>query len=37
MNAVRGALPITRLEGRPVGDGKPGPWARRLAAALEAD
>jgi branched-subunit amino acid aminotransferase/4-amino-4-deoxychorismate lyase len=37
VNAVRGALPITRLEGRPVGDGKPGPWTRRLAAALEAD
>ncbi len=37
LNAVRGALPITRLEDRPVGDGKPGPWARRLAAALEAD
>jgi D-alanine transaminase len=37
MNAVRGALPITRLEGRPVGDGKPGPWARRLAEALESD
>ncbi len=37
VNAVRGALPITRLEGRPVGDGKPGPWSGRLTAALEAD
>jgi len=37
VNAVRGALPITRLDGRPVGDGKPGPWARRLAAALADD
>jgi D-alanine transaminase len=37
LNAVRGARPITRLEGRPVGDGRPGPWARRLAAALEID
>jgi D-alanine transaminase len=37
LNAVRGALPITRLDGRPVGDGRPGPWARRLAAALETD
>jgi len=37
VNAVRGARPITRLEGRPVGGGKVGPWARRLAAALETD
>ena len=37
VNAARGALPITRLDDRPVGSGKPGPWARRLAAALEAD
>jgi branched-subunit amino acid aminotransferase/4-amino-4-deoxychorismate lyase len=37
LNAVRGALPITRLDGRPIGNGKPGPWARRLAAALETD
>ena len=36
-NAVRGAVPITRLESRPVGDGKPGPWARRLAEALADD
>jgi D-alanine transaminase len=37
VNAVRGARPITRLEGGPVGDGSPGPWAEQLAAALEAD
>jgi len=37
VNAVRGARPITRLEGRSVGDGRPGPWAHRLAAALDAD
>jgi branched-subunit amino acid aminotransferase/4-amino-4-deoxychorismate lyase len=36
-NAVRGAVPITRLEGRPVGGGSPGPWARRLAEALADD
>lgn len=37
VNAVRGARPITRLDGRPVGDGTPGPWAAQLAAALETD
>jgi branched-subunit amino acid aminotransferase/4-amino-4-deoxychorismate lyase len=37
VNAVRGALPITRLDGRAVGDGLPGPWSRRLAAALADD
>ena len=37
LNAVRGALPITRLDGRPVGEGTPGPWARRLAEALVDD
>lgn len=36
-NAVRGARPVVRLDGRPVGDGRPGPWARRLDAALAAD
>ncbi|MEN8183613.1 MAG: aminotransferase class IV [Myxococcota bacterium] len=36
LNAVRGARPITRLDGRPVGDGRPGPLARRLAAILAA-
>lgn len=37
VNAVRGARPITRLDGKPVGDGRPGPWSRRLAAALTGD
>ncbi len=29
-SAVRGILPVTRLEGAPVGDGRPGPVTRRL-------
>jgi branched-subunit amino acid aminotransferase/4-amino-4-deoxychorismate lyase len=33
-NAVRGARPIVTLDGRPVGDGRPGPLAAALAAAL---
>jgi branched-subunit amino acid aminotransferase/4-amino-4-deoxychorismate lyase len=33
-NAVRGARPILVLDGRPVGDGQPGPLAGALAAAL---
>jgi branched-subunit amino acid aminotransferase/4-amino-4-deoxychorismate lyase len=37
LNAVHGARPITRLDGAPVGDGRHGPWARRLAAALADD
>jgi D-alanine transaminase len=37
LNAVRGAKPIVRLDGAPVGDGRPGAWAQRLAAALEKD
>jgi branched-subunit amino acid aminotransferase/4-amino-4-deoxychorismate lyase len=36
-NAVRGARPITRLDGRRVGDGRAGPWSARLAAALATD
>lgn len=36
LNAVRGAVPIVAIDGRPVGDGRPGPWAARLAAALDA-
>jgi branched-subunit amino acid aminotransferase/4-amino-4-deoxychorismate lyase len=30
LNSVRGARPIIRLDGEPVGDGAPGPWAARL-------
>jgi len=37
LNAVRGARPVVRLDGAQVGDGRPGPWARRLARALAAD
>lgn len=37
LNAVRGARPVTNLDGAPVGDGAPGPWAARLAAALARD
>jgi D-alanine transaminase len=36
-NAVRGARPIVALDGRPVGDGRPGPLAAALAAALSRD
>ena len=34
VNAVRGARPITRLNNRKVGDGRPGPWSARLADVL---
>jgi branched-subunit amino acid aminotransferase/4-amino-4-deoxychorismate lyase len=33
-NAVRGARPIVLLDGRPVGDGRPGPLAAALATAI---
>jgi len=36
VNAVRGVRPIVALDDAPVGDGGPGPVARRLAAAFEA-
>ena len=32
VNAVRGVVPIVELDGEPVGEGMPGPWARRLQA-----
>ena len=35
VNVVRGVVPIVELDGRPVGGGKPGPWAQRLGAALQ--
>jgi branched-subunit amino acid aminotransferase/4-amino-4-deoxychorismate lyase len=34
LNALRGARPVLELDGAPVGDGRPGPLAARLAAAL---
>lgn len=36
-NAVRGARPITELDGKPVGSGAPGPWSERLADVLTSD
>ena len=33
VNALRGVASIVRIDGRPVGDGKPGPLARGSAAA----
>lgn len=37
VNAVRGARPIVALDDVPVGDGRPGPWSRRFAEALDRD
>jgi branched-subunit amino acid aminotransferase/4-amino-4-deoxychorismate lyase len=34
LNAVRGAVPVVRLDGRPVAAGAPGPLARRLREVL---
>jgi D-alanine transaminase len=34
--ATRGAVPVTTLDGRPVGDGRPGPLWRRMHALIEA-
>jgi branched-chain amino acid aminotransferase len=36
LNAVRGAVPIVRLDGAPVGTGEPGPVAAALRAVLAA-
>jgi branched-subunit amino acid aminotransferase/4-amino-4-deoxychorismate lyase len=36
LNAVRGAVPVIRLEGRPVGSGQPGPLSERLRSILAA-
>ena len=35
-STTRELLPVTRLDGKPVGDGKPGPYWRRVYAALQA-
>ena len=32
--ATRGVLPVTVLDGRPVGNGRPGPWFVRMHAAF---
>jgi D-alanine transaminase len=34
-SATKEVLPVTRLDGRPVGDGRPGPVFRRLHAAYQ--
>ena len=33
--ATREVQPVTRLDGRPVGDGRPGPLWRRIDAAFQ--
>ena len=35
-SSVAGILPLVVLDGRPIGGGRPGPWARRLREAREA-
>ena len=37
VNAVRAARPITKLDGKPIGDGAVGAWSKRLSEVLEAD
>jgi branched-chain amino acid aminotransferase len=35
-SSVAGILPVTRFDGRPIGDGRPGPWTLRARADREA-
>jgi branched-subunit amino acid aminotransferase/4-amino-4-deoxychorismate lyase len=28
-SSVAGVMPVTRVDGRPIGEGRPGPWTRR--------
>jgi branched-chain amino acid aminotransferase len=35
-SSVRGVVPIARVDGRPIADGRPGPVTRRVMAAYEA-
>ncbi len=35
-SSVAGILPVTVFDGRPIGDGAPGPWSRRARADREA-
>jgi branched-subunit amino acid aminotransferase/4-amino-4-deoxychorismate lyase len=35
-SSVAGVLPITRFNGHPIGDGRPGPWTLRARADREA-
>jgi branched-subunit amino acid aminotransferase/4-amino-4-deoxychorismate lyase len=37
VNVVRGVVPIVEFAGRPIADGQPGPWARRLRNLFDAD
>jgi branched-chain amino acid aminotransferase len=34
-SSVAGILPVTRFNGHPIGDGRPGPWTRRARADRE--
>ncbi len=34
-SSVAGILPVTRFEGRPIGNGRPGPWTMRARADRE--
>ena len=34
-SSVAGILPLVEIDGRPIGEGRPGPWARRLRDARE--
>jgi branched-chain amino acid aminotransferase len=35
-SSVAGVLPVTRFDGRPIGNGSPGPWSRRARTDREA-
>jgi branched-chain amino acid aminotransferase len=35
-SSVAGILPVTRFDGAPIGDGRPGPWTQRARDAREA-
>jgi branched-chain amino acid aminotransferase len=35
-SSVAGVLPLVEVDGQPIGEGRPGPWARRLRDAREA-
>lgn len=35
-SSVAGVLPVTSFDGRPIGDGNPGPWTQRARADREA-
>ena len=35
-SSVAGVLPVTRWDGQPIGDGRPGPWTQRARRAREA-